>query len=377
MKYINGLIWFSYIIFFPFQFYESGNIQIADIFFIFGLILNYKTIVTKLNTNILLELKLFVLYTFILAFCFFIYYQDLNFFKSPLNYLYCYLVSLLILYFLNNFNFIKVTLFSITISSIIQLFLYSRLDTSEAFRISLFFNNPNQLAFYGIILNILLLLFVPISNIKYKYPLFALIFLTNSFLIFLSISQTAILIIILMIIFIFLKNIIKRFSYIFFIIIILISLFIFFFDFNSNEYQPFLNVLNRFDTEVNEGFDGDNGLEGRNYDRIIKFPEYLIFGAGESRLDRFDKNINLEIHSVFINILFSYGIIGFLFFMFFIFKIIIKLNFNNLILFFLFLLFTLPHNMLRWPLFWIITIIFYYYKKLSHEKTQIINTQKF
>ena len=34
----------------------------------------------------------------------------------------------------------------------------------------------------------------------------------------------------------------------------------------------------------------DDNLEGRNYDRIWKYPEYLVFGAGEGTIEqRFDK----------------------------------------------------------------------------------------
>lgn len=374
MKKINILLWFFYLIIFPFQINEPGNLQIADSFLILGLLINYKMIILKFSSNVLIELKTFVFYTFLVSLFFSIIFFDIQFFKAPLNYFYCYLVCLLILHFFGIYNFVNVTLFSILISCLLQLLLYFRLDTSESFRISLFFNNPNQLAFYGIILNTFLFLLIPLSNYRFKFLLLLFLFLINSFLIILSISQTAIIITTLMFFYLLYKYVFKSI-----IVFIFISIFLAYLSINlnisSDNYSPIQNVLNRIESELDEGFDGDNGVEGRNYTRLIKFPEYLLFGAGEARLDRFDKNVNLEIHSVFANILFSYGFFGFLFFILFILKIAIKINFGNLVLFILFLLFTFPHNMLRWPLFWILMTYFYYLtKKNNYETNQIYIT---
>ena len=366
MKKINILLWFFYLIFFPIQINEPGNLQIADSFLILGLLINYKMIILKFSSNTFIELKTFVLYTFLIALFFSIILLDFQFFKFPLNYFYCYLVCLLLSHFFVTYNFVNVSLFSISISCLLQLLLYFRLDTSDSFRISLFFNNPNQLAFYSIILNTFLFLQIPLSNSRYKYLLLLFLFLINSFLIILSISQTAIIITILMFFYFIYKFVFK--SIILFIFASMIFAYILLnFNIFTDSYSPVQKVLNRIESELDEGLDGDNGVEGRNYTRLTKFPEYLLFGAGEARLDRFDKNTNLEIHSVFGNILFSYGFFGFLIFILFITKIVIKTTFNNLVLFILFLLFTIPHNMLRWPLFWILMTYFYYLTKKNYE----------
>lgn len=52
----------------------------------------------------------------------------------------------------------------------------------------------------------------------------------------------------------------------------------------------------------------------RGYDRITLYPEYILYGAGEMANKRFVKSYQqLEMHSAFGTILFSYGIIGFSF----------------------------------------------------------------
>ena len=60
------------------------------------------------------------------------------------------------------------------------------------------------------------------------------------------------------------------------------------------------------------GLDGDDNFNGRGYDRLVKYSQYLLFGAGEGDYSRFGYDI--EIHSTLGNILMSYGIIGLLLF---------------------------------------------------------------
>jgi O-Antigen ligase len=66
----------------------------------------------------------------------------------------------------------------------------------------------------------------------------------------------------------------------------------------------------------NIGGQGDDSLGGRGYDRIWRFPEYLILGAGEGAYWRFSafqinaRQTDLEMHSTFGTVLFAYGIVG-------------------------------------------------------------------
>ena len=61
----------------------------------------------------------------------------------------------------------------------------------------------------------------------------------------------------------------------------------------------------------------DDSLQARGFPRLVDYPEYMITGAGEGGLFRFDESDNSdqdvqihEIHSTFLTILFSYGLVG-------------------------------------------------------------------
>lgn len=57
----------------------------------------------------------------------------------------------------------------------------------------------------------------------------------------------------------------------------------------------------------------DDSMEGRGYDRIVDHPKYLIFGAGEGAYDRFDSGV--ELHSTPGTLVFAYGVVGALLFL--------------------------------------------------------------
>lgn len=64
-------------------------------------------------------------------------------------------------------------------------------------------------------------------------------------------------------------------------------------------------------------------LEGRGYDRLWKFPEYLIFGGGEGANERWAERTWFlgEIHSTLAGVVFYYGLPGFLFFTLFLYNL--------------------------------------------------------
>ena len=74
-----------------------------------------------------------------------------------------------------------------------------------------------------------------------------------------------------------------------------------------------------------------------------------------------------EIHSTFANLIFTYGIVGLLLFTMPYFYIILNKNLFNIITLGIYLVFTLVHSTLRWPLFWIIPYLIYFIdKKRTH-----------
>ncbi|MEA4961775.1 hypothetical protein [Lutispora sp.] len=113
--------------------------------------------------------------------------------------------------------------------------------------------------------------------------------------------------------------------------------------------QLYISVMNRVSTI---GMDRDDNLAGRGYYRLIHYPQYLIFGAGEGEYLRFKYYI--EFHSTLGNILMSYGIIGlFLYLASIIFAIKNNGWKDTYIIFFIFL-YGLTHNGIRNTLLWIL-----------------------
>ncbi|WP_126212753.1 O-antigen ligase family protein [Thermus scotoductus] len=79
---------------------------------------------------------------------------------------------------------------------------------------------------------------------------------------------------------------------------------------------------------IQEGiFTGEANLEERGYDRLWKFPEYLLLGAGEGANDRWADRTSFlgEIHSTLAGVAFYYGIPGTALLLFFIVRVWIAL----------------------------------------------------
>ena len=58
------------------------------------------------------------------------------------------------------------------------------------------------------------------------------------------------------------------------------------------------------------GRQSDDSWSGRGYDRIIHHPEYLLFGAAEGAYWRFSSSVEGELHSSLGTVIFAYGIPG-------------------------------------------------------------------
>ena len=99
------------------------------------------------------------------------------------------------------------------------------------------------------------------------------------------------------------------------------------------------------------GEQDDDSLEGRGYLRIVEYPEYLVFGAGEGiRAARFSHR--QEIHSAPATLLFSYGVVGTMLFGYFLFLLYRRAGLLAMAHLIPFFLYNLTHNGFRSPLLW-------------------------
>lgn len=355
------IFWFLYLLLFPFHIFEEGSVQIADVLILIGIAFNLKSMFkVYFNNNLLKVFFYYTFYSLIVGIFYWILYQEPSFLKNPLNYMYCFTFILFISVQAQNKNFNIITIISVFVSLLIQLITFLKFASNEELRILIYFNNPNQLGFWAInMLFILLLYFLTLELSRlYKIIILISIFLSLIFVI-MSISQAAIVASFFMIsVFIISKGYYKiLFTTVIFIFIL----------FGAKTIDTFKNItiyenaINRIEARL-DGKDDNGGIEGRNYNRIIDFPKFLIFGSGEGKNERFGTQDLNEIHSTFPNILFSYGVIGLILFLY-PFYFIIKKNIFSITLILLFYLsFTFLHNMIRWPLFWVIPILVYYNK---------------
>lgn len=363
-------IWFFYLILFPIQLLPQGGLQLADYILLFGIAsLIFRIIFQKSNiisNNIYLNgAFFFIFYSLAVSFIFFIVYSDYKFLLAPFNYIYCFLC----LYFVADLTrkelFFKITYISLIMTLVIQLILFFNTGLNyDSGRCMIMFKNPNQLGFWGLIVLIILVLINNNLFLKRSFLLYGAMLL-SSFFIIVSISQAAIVTLILILIFLlFRKRSVMLISSILFIS------FLTFYYLNTSRFEenPYTNAISsRFENDLLNEDDNDNNLEGRNYNRILQNSAFLIFGAGESGLNRFGNDTN-EIHSTFGSLIFSYGLIGFLIFSIPLLNISLKSYSMYSVIFFIFLLVTLTHNVIRWPLFWVLPYLMFCIKKSDHVR---------
>ena len=115
------------------------------------------------------------------------------------------------------------------------------------------------------------------------------------------------------------------------------------------QIDQFTAVVNRIE---NIGQEGDDSAAGRGYDRLIKYPQYLIFGAGEGAFFRFGIGAQ-EIHSGIATLIFCYGITGAVFFFLFLYATFRKLPTQYGLLLMMVFLFGIPHQNIRFTYFWV------------------------
>jgi len=353
-------LYFLFFAMFPFYLFSSGQPQISHLILvvIYGLILlsMFREFFNVVNYNIIF--LIFMVYILFVNIIWLIITYKISFFVNSLFYMFNILLfySTYLLYVkgLIDANLIRN---SILFSLIIQFLFLLKSGLDFSTRQMLFFNNPNQLGYYAVAsLNIYFILgFNEVrkrDNIEIIKNL--LVYLISFLLLVFSSSKASLASYFLILLFIFYVEFIKSItvskiifgSFVFLIILALISL-------NMDTIDTIVENTELFNRTVNAGQESDDSLAGRGYDRITIYYQYLFWGAGEGYFDRFIlSHHHGELHSTLANILFSYGVIGFLIFLLFF------INFDFYISKVLFLmsptlLYGLTHNGIRSPLFWI------------------------
>ncbi|MBR3305086.1 MAG: hypothetical protein IKR03_01540 [Clostridia bacterium] len=109
---------------------------------------------------------------------------------------------------------------------------------------------------------------------------------------------------------------------------------------------------------MNLSVENDSQLgSGRGYDRVFEMGIHFLWGMGEGAFGRFRSLPGLEVHSTYLNLLISYGLFGFMAYMWLIGNAFFskgRLNMRNIACLSGVLLYGLTHNGIRNTLLWIL-----------------------
>lgn len=124
---------------------------------------------------------------------------------------------------------------------------------------------------------------------------------------------------------------------------------------------PIANAIDTVETRVNRNRNANLSFaEERGYDRLWKYKEYMLVGAGEGDVTRFKDNPTSagELHSSFATVLFSYGFVGLAIFMVFLWRVVRGAGTRHFLMLVPTLAFTLAHNGLRFTMLWLLLAVF-------------------
>ena len=220
-----------------------------------------------------------------------------------------------------------------------------------------FFNNPNQLGYYSLLIITIVLLF-PDQLYKWQSILIVFIGIIGSAL---SLSKASILGMAVLAICYSIwgtkkkslkKALIQAFLYALFFAVVY---WIFFSDSRIVYNNSFLYMLRNRILNMNNENDTELG-SGRGYDRIYEMGIHFLWGMGEGAFYRYESLNGYEVHSTYINLLVSYGVIGFASYFWLLIKALNRKGslLRNIACFSGVLVYGITHNGIRNTLLWIV-----------------------
>jgi hypothetical protein len=231
---------------------------------------------------------------------------------------------------------------AVAISAYLQVLLSGAAMTTGAVRQTLFFNNPNQLGYWALLSASMFV----VCLTRVRLPLYVQVstLLCLAYLSALSLSKAAMLSLALLLGLHFLRN--PKLMIAGAIVVGAITVLM-------PDPEIVDHVVNRID---DIGSQSDDNAAGRGYTRITDYPQYLLFGAGEGGFSRF-VGVTFELHSTFGTILFSYGVIGCLFFLLFMNKLLRCSGWHQFMYILPSFLYGITHQGLRFSFLWLLLAV--------------------
>jgi hypothetical protein len=273
-----------------------------------------------------------------------------SFLLFPLYYIYNALIFLaaLVLYRRHGDWFLRVTVFAVTVTVFVQVLSSIALGSGRA-RGTLFFNNPNQLGYYALLAATLIALTQ--RRLQLRLVTSSLALVCCGVLAVISASRAAaggVAVLLVLMLFSNPKILVAA---------CLAGAAV------VSGVGPVADAIEASqDRVLNRSSRSDASFfQERGYDRIWRNQQYLLLGAGEGGLSRFDDTAyvkNMEIHSSAGTILFSYGIVGALLFLVFTWRLIRGARARLVITLLPPLLYTGAHQGLRFTMLWVVLAVF-------------------
>lgn len=374
---------YLYLILRPYYLFDSGGIQISDLFLIaaFFVLIIITGSDKREFKEILKKNRGFILFTFLTLVINTIYcisYPDKRFVMSTIYYIFnCCAIILFYMCFKHSDSFSKTISKIFKVNLILQLLLLiiGLGRYWHGIRYMGSFNDPNQFGYYVLISYCFIYLLSIRENKKITLNLFiyfaicaVLIAASISTGMFLGLGVLAVLMILTII-----KNPIEILMSIgkklIIILIFLIPVVAVFYIIEPNAISSVavklsdMQIFSRVEQKINRAKSDGTGeeisiLQDRALDYVTIYPQYMIYGAGEGGEDRFEKVFHkTEIHSTFPAILFYYGLIPTYILIRWIYENIKKIRGQQFIIYIALLAesFTLANQ--RQALFWIIIVL--------------------
>jgi hypothetical protein len=123
---------------------------------------------------------------------------------------------------------------------------------------------------------------------------------------------------------------------------------------------PIKNAIDRAEERATWWSRHGTFAEERGYDRLWKYPEYMITGAGEGGYERFvpEGEHGRELHSSFGSVVFAYGILGTILCIVFFARLIKGSTLRHALMLVPALVFAVAHQGLRFTMFWVVLSVF-------------------
>ncbi len=266
----------------------------------------------------------------------------------PAYYIYNASVFLVVLILCQRYGdmFLKLTIDALSLLVVFQVVASFFFGSSTGdIRGSMFFNNPNQLGYYALLVACLIALCQP--RLKLGTVRTSAVLLGCAYLAFISASRAAVGGIVILFILLTFTN---RKVLIASIVVVFATSFL---------GGPIDHLLDATEKRV-EYRKHESLVESRGYDRLWKFKEYIFLGAGEGDFDRFSDSPSQskEIHSSAATVLFSYGLVGATLFVAFVIRTLAGAPLRDMLLVVPILVYTVTHQGLRFTMLWVLLAVF-------------------